>query len=79
MRTNTHTYFKEVIYGELSHNSEILHLADKVSQTFRIQKNGVKNATVTQCRTLTTLLPMHIWEEIIVRLDSYSGTCVTHK
>ena len=40
---------------ELSHDSGILHLADKVSQTFRTQKNGVKNATVTQWRTTTTL------------------------
>ena len=33
---------------ERSHDSGILHLADKVSPTFRTQKNGVKNATVTQ-------------------------------
>ena len=32
---------------ELSHNSGILHLADKVSPTFRTQKYGVKNTTVT--------------------------------
>ena len=40
---------------ELSHDSGILHLADKVSPTFCTQKNGVKNATVTQWRTTTTL------------------------
>ena len=55
---------------ELSHNSGILHLADKVSPTFRTQKNGVKNATVTQWRTTTTLCPVHIWAEIIIRMDS---------
>ena len=33
---------------ELSHNSGILHLANKFSLTFLTQKNGVKNATVTQ-------------------------------
>ena len=33
---------------ELSHDSGILHLSNKVSPTFRTQKNGVKNATVTQ-------------------------------
>ena len=33
---------------ELSHDSGILHLADKFSPSFRTQKNGVKNATVTQ-------------------------------
>ena len=59
---------------ELSHDSGILHLADKVSRTFRTQKNGVKNATVTQWRTTTTLCPVHIWAEIIIRLDSYSRT-----
>ena len=32
---------------ELSHDSGILHLADKVSLKLRTQKNGVKNATVT--------------------------------
>ena len=32
---------------EISHDSGILHLADEVSPTFRTQKNGVKNATVT--------------------------------
>ena len=59
---------------ELSHDSGILHLADKVYPTFSTQKNGVKNATVTQWRTTTTLCPVNIWAEIIIRLDSYSGT-----
>ena len=61
-------------HRELSHGSGILHLADKVSQTFRTQKDGVKNATGTQCQTAKTLCPVRIWEEIIIRLDSYSGT-----
>ena len=59
---------------ELYHDSGILHLADKVSQTFHTQKNGVKNATMTQLRTTTTLCPVNIWAEIIIQLDSYSGT-----
>ena len=59
---------------ELSHDSGILHLADKVSPTFRTQKNGAKNATVEQWRTTTTLCPVHIWGGIIILLDSYSGT-----
>ena len=59
---------------ELSHDICILRLADKVSPTFRTQKNGVKNATVTQWGTTTTLFPVHIWVEIIIRLDSYLGT-----
>ena len=59
---------------ELSNNSGILHLSDKVSSTLRTQKNAVKNVTVTQWRTTTTLCPVHIWAEIIIRLDWYSGT-----
>ena len=59
---------------ELYHDSVILHLADKVSPTLRTHKNGVTNATVTQWQTTTTLCPVHIWAEIIIRLDSYSGT-----
>ena len=66
-----HFYMKR---REVSHESGILHLADKVSPTFRTQKNGVKNATMTQWRTTTTICPVNIWAEIIIRLDSYSGT-----
>ena len=63
---------------ELSHRSGILHLADKVSPTFRKQKNGVKNATATQWRTTKTLCQVKIWDEIIIRLDLYLGkTSVT--
>ena len=40
---------------ELSHNSGILHLADKVSLPFRTQKNGIKESTVKKWRTATTL------------------------
>ena len=58
----------------LSHDIGILHLTNKVSPTFRTKKNGVKNATVTQWRTATTLCLVIIWAEIIIRLDSYSGT-----
>ena len=46
---------------ELSHDSGILHLADKISPTFRTQKDGVKNATVTQWWTATTLCLVRIW------------------
>ena len=47
---------------------------DKVSPTFRTQKNWVKNSTVTQWGTTTTLCPVHIWAEIIIQLDSYLRT-----
>ena len=43
-----------------------------VSLTLRTQKNGVKNATVTQWRTASNLLLVRIWAEFIIRLDSYS-------
>ena len=59
---------------EFSHGSGILHLADKVSPTFRTQKNRGKNATVIQWQTPTTLCSVHIWAEIVIRMDSYSGT-----
>ena len=58
----------------ISHNNRILQLADRVSPTFRTHKNGVKNATVTQWGTTTNLYPVHIWAEIIIRLDSYLVT-----
>ena len=66
-----HFYIKR---RELSHDSAILHVADKVSTKFHTQKNGVKNATVIQRRTAAILCPERIWAEIIIRLDSYSGT-----
>ena len=40
---------------KISHDSGILNLSDKVSLIFLTQKNGVKNATVTQWWTTTTL------------------------
>ena len=46
---------------EFPHNSGILHLSDKVSLTFRTQKKGFKNATVTQWWTTTTICPVRIW------------------
>ena len=63
----THTHPSERGYTfyrkrrELSHDSGILHLANKVSMIFRTQENGINNATVTQWRTSTTLCPVCIW------------------
>ena len=79
-RTHTHTSFRRGIYHfyrkchKLPHDSGILHLDDKVSPIFRTQKKRVKNATVTQWRTTTTLCSLRIWEEIIIPLDSYPVT-----
>ena len=52
----------------------MLHLGDKVSLTCNTHKNGVINARVTQWQTAATLYLVHKWAEIIIRLDSYSGT-----
>ena len=60
---------------ELSHDSGILYLDDKVSLTFYTQKNGVKNATVTQWRIAITLCLVRIWAEIIwisIKIEVYS-------
>ena len=59
---------------KISHDSGILHLSDKVSLIFLTHKKGVKNATVTQWRTTTTLCLVGIWAEIVIQLDSYPGT-----
>ena len=37
----------------------------------RMQKNGVKNATVTQWRTGKHICPVQVWADIVTRLDSY--------
>ena len=65
-RTNAHAFYLYRKRRELSHDSGILHLADKVSPAFRMHKNGVTNATVTQWRTTTTLCLLRIWAEIII-------------
>ena len=62
---------------KLSHDSWTLYLENKVFPKFCTQKNGVKNATVTQWQTTMTLYPVRIRAEIIIRLYSYPGT--THK
>ena len=59
---------------ELPHKSRILHLANKVAPTFCTQKNGFKNATLTQWRINTNICMVGIWAEIIIRLDSYLET-----
>ena len=56
---------------KLTHNIGRIHLAYKVSPNLRTYKNGVKNATYTQWRTGKHLWPVHIWADIILRLDSY--------
>ena len=66
-RTHILRFYRK--HTELSHDSKILHLADKVSPKFCTQKNEFKNATVTQWRTTTTLFTVRIWAKIIIRLD----------
>ena len=80
MKVNFMTLFRSVARHEnrkrreISHDSGILHIADKVSLKLLTLKNGKKNATVTQWRTAKTLCLVGIWAEIILRLDSYLGT-----
>ena len=59
---------------ELTQDSRILHLDDKVSPTFCTQKNSVKNYTEKQWLMTTNLCLVIIWSEIIIRLDSYPVT-----
>ena len=59
---------------ELTQDSRILHLVNKLSPTFCTQKNAVKNGTIKQWRTTTSLSLVSIWAEIIIELDSYPGT-----
>ena len=58
---------------KLPHSSGHLHLAGKESPTFRTQKNGVKNATVTHWRTGEHLCPVQVCAYIVTRLDLYPG------
>ena len=53
----------------LLHISGCLHLADKVSLTLRTQKNGAKNAIVTQWRTLEHLYPVQVFADIVTILN----------
>ena len=56
---------------KLLHGIDCIHLVYKVSPTFRTQKNGVKNATVTQWRTGKHIFMVWFWADIITRLKSY--------
>ena len=58
---------------ELLHNSGCPHLEEKVSLAFRMQKNGVKNATTNQWHTGKHLFLVQVWPDIVTRLDSYPG------
>ena len=59
---------------EFIHNSGRSHLVEKVHPNFMRHKNGVKKSTVTQWRTLKQLLPLQVWSDIILRMESYPGT-----
>ena len=45
-----------------------------MSPPFMTQKNGVKNATVTQWRTGKYFFPVQVWVDIVIRLGSYPGS-----
>ena len=59
---------------KLPHSSGHLHLAEKVSLIFRTQKNGVKNATVTQWRPGKHLCIVQLWVYIVTSMDLYPGS-----
>ena len=59
---------------KLPHSSRRLNLVDKVSLTFRTQKNGVNNATVTQWRKGKHICPVQVWADLVTRLDYYPGS-----
>ena len=59
---------------EIIHISGCIHLVDKVSLEFRTQKNGSKNATVTQWKTGKHLDPVQVLDDIITRLESHPRT-----
>ena len=54
---------------KLPHSSGHLHLAGKESPTFRTQKNGVKNAIVTQWRTLENIYLVQVFADIVTTLN----------
>ena len=58
---------------KLLHGIDCIHLVYKVSPTFRTQKNGVKNATVTHWRMGKHLFRVQVWADIFTRLDFYPG------
>ena len=51
---------------KLAHNSGCIYIEGKFSPTFGAYKNGVKNATLSQWRTVEFLCPLQIWAGIIL-------------
>ena len=69
--------FYKLINGmnqEISHKSPEIHNADVVSITFVFQKNGEKEATITQHQSKNTLCPVTAWAAIIARIRAYPKT-----
>ena len=59
----------------VNHSDKNLHLASSVSITFKEQKRGTKNDTITHHRTNDPLLcPVKIWSSIIKRILSYPSS-----
>ena len=69
--------FYKLINGlnqEISHFSPEIVNADVVSITFVFQKNGEKEATITQHQSNNKLCPVAAWAAIITRIRSYPNT-----
>jgi hypothetical protein len=72
------SFSKEGYMITIQHSAslETLQKADCVSITFENQKNGEKDACITQHRTLPhkQLCPVRAWAQIIHRISTYKGT-----
>ena len=58
---------------EISHKSPEIANADVVSITFIFQKNGEKEATITQHQSKNKLCPVKAWAAIVTRIRAYPG------
>jgi hypothetical protein len=56
----------------LNHTDKLLHLADCVLITFKLQKKETKNDIITQHKSSDPILcPVKIWAKIICRISGY--------
>ena len=59
---------------DLTHDSGLFHLTEKVLLIIWTHKNGYKNAIVSHLRTGKYLYMVRIWEDILSRMESYPYT-----
>ena len=69
--------FFTLIHGtirEINHSSTEIYNADVVSITFVFQKNGEKEATITQHQSKNQLCPVKPWASKVTKIRSYPGS-----